>query len=93
MNSRERKAHHDIADTARLRAMSPVSDTSADDPLEQTQVMDTADRRARASEGARERRKPLTRGERAAALNHARDIFADRQEELIEAGVWPVFHP
>lgn len=39
----------------------------------------------------RERRKPETVGERKAAVQYARDIIADRQQELIEAGVWPSY--
>lgn len=41
----------------------------------------------------RERRKPSTVGtrEERTAAQCARDVFADRQQELIEAGVWPVY--
>lgn len=37
----------------------------------------------------RERRKPATIGERMAAQT-AQDVFAERQQLLIEAGLWPL---
>jgi hypothetical protein len=94
----EHNANRDLCDTARLRALP--------DPLEDTQRMPVVERRMRqwdakalritsqASE-ARERRKPTTVGEREEqyAANLARSIFAERQQRLIEAGVWPVYTP
>ncbi len=74
-------------------------------PLEDTQPMPVHERRERMREGQgahegatakpRERRKPSTVGERRptdrAAVEAARDIFADRQQELIEAKLWPQY--
>lgn len=72
------------------------------DPLEDTQRMEVHARRNRQYEAlvdhmtgpvsreVRERRKPATVGERQAAST-ARDIFADRQQELIEAKLWPAY--
>jgi len=84
-------AHRALSDTARLRTLAG----DARDPLEDTQRMDVYDRRRRRDEATaqRERRKPETVGERRAAASHARDIISDRQQELIEAGVWPAYTP
>lgn len=84
----EHDANQHLIDTARMRA-------AAEPDLESTQRMPVCLRRRRATEGAamvsRERRKPETVGERKAAVQYARDIIADRQQEMIEAGIWPVY--
>lgn len=71
----------------------PECEPPTRDPLEDTQRMDVYDRRRRQAEAVgkpRERRKPSTVGARQAA-DTARDIFADRQQELIEAKLWPQY--
>lgn len=105
----ESDANKHLSDTARLRTVDGAAfpyrcafhaiahDGTCPhcDPLEDTQRMEVHDRRRRAREaveGPRERRKPSTVGERQAGAT-ARDIFADRQQELIEAGVWPRYEP
>lgn len=103
----ESDANRALSDTARLRTLvvdweHPIFPSHMNcDPLEDTQRMDVHDRRRRAKLGAliheeavkpRERRKPATVGARQAA-SHARDVFADRQQELIEAGIWPRYEP
>jgi hypothetical protein len=86
-------AHRALCDTAKLRTLA----TDARDPLEDTQRMDVRDKRDRRSEAmalqssARERRKPETVGERQYAVETARDIFIERQQQLIEAGIWPTY--
>lgn len=102
----ESDANKHLSQTARLHALSGFDYSR--DPLEDTQRMEVHDRRRRAREGVaqnglpshpeplRERRKPSTVGERqaeASAASHARDVFADRQQELIETGIWPVYEP
>lgn len=95
----ESDANRALTNTARIRALCLCGDTMSGcpahprDPLEDTQRMDVHDRRRRlreAVEAPRERRKPSTVGERQAAST-ARDIFADRQQELIEAKLWPAY--
>lgn len=101
----ESDANRALSDTARLRVMTDQQlrrsiqfgrdPCPIRDPLEDTQRMDVHDRRRRlreAVEAPRERRKPATVGARQAA-SHARDVFADRQQELIEAGIWPRYEP
>lgn len=105
----ESDANRALSDTARLRMIDGAAfpyrcafHMVAHDgtcpkcaPLEDTQRMDVHDRRRRlreAVEAPRERRKPATVGARQAA-SHARDVFADRQQELIEAGIWPRYEP
>ena len=89
----ESDANKHLADTARLRVLCDLE--PARDPLEDTQRMDVYDRRRRRTEATtlRERRKPATIGERNVqnAVETARDIFADRQQELIEAKLWPQY--
>jgi hypothetical protein len=93
----ERDANKALVDTSRLRALTEPAFivTTVHDPLEDTQRMDVYDRRRRRDEATtlRERRKPSTVGERNVrnAAEHARDIFADRQQELIEAKLWPQY--
>jgi len=90
----EHDANRDLAHTARMRALAAIDPMH--DPLEDTQRMPVHERRERAREavaGPRERRKPSTVGERETrnAVENARDIFADRQQELIEAKLWPQY--
>lgn len=73
----------------------PECEPPTHDLMEDTQRMDVYDRRRRRDEATtlRERRKPSTVGERQTrnAVEAARDIFADRQQELIEAKLWPQY--
>jgi hypothetical protein len=81
---REKCANNALSETARMRAMSTIN--AADD----AQMMSFDELRYRCREAARMSRvAPVgTRDERNAA-EQARDVFAERQQQLIEMGLWP----
>ena len=91
----EHDANKALADTARMRFAR--CDGTMADPLEATQPMTILARRMTCEEARRlyprERRKPSTVDEREtrAAVEVARDVFAARQQQMIEEGIWPVY--
>lgn len=101
----EHDANRALADTARLRALpDPLEHTQrmpaharrlrqVEARLATLGISTDAEVKAAHSHILRERRKPSTVGTRdeRTAAEHARDVIADRQQELIEAGIWPQY--